>query len=145
MRARLQAILTEFEAIPGVADAVQTPLTIEFSVAPHPRPTPLRNQSAVYLFFRGEQWLRIGQTNFSTRFTSQHYGTKRAGSSFAKDVWLNRADFGYDGVEDDLPAWIPANFGRANIRLPNQQSDRLSRLLEAFLHFKLAPRFEGKR
>lgn len=89
--------------------------------------------------------MRIGQTSYSPRFTSQHYGIRRAGSTFAKDVWDNGSEFGFQGLETELDDWILANFGRANIRLPLSHGDILSKLLEAFLHFNLKPKFEGRR
>ncbi|WP_206540103.1 hypothetical protein, partial [Leisingera sp. ANG-Vp] len=51
------------------------------------------------------------------RFTSQHYGTKRAGSTFAADVWNNREHFGFEGEEERIDDWVLENFGRANIRV----------------------------
>ena len=36
---------------------------------PHERPKPLKpNQRAIYIFFKDNQWLRIGQTDYSARF-----------------------------------------------------------------------------
>jgi hypothetical protein len=37
------------------------------------------------------------------------------------------------------------NFGRANIRLAAQHGNAINRLLEAYLHLHLNPRFEGRR
>jgi len=137
--------LNRFAEIHGVRDIVQPPLQLQFEAGPHTRPTPLREERGVYLFFRGQEWLRIGQTGYSQRFTSQHYGTRRAGSNFAQDIWRNRHEFGYEGEEVNISAWIFQNFGRANIRLPDQHGDAMSRLLEAFFHVNLNPRFEGRR
>ena len=124
---------------------MRAPLSLQFEAGPHTRPTPLRNERAVYLFFRGQEWLRIGQTGYSQRFTSQHYGTNRAGSTFAADIWNNREQFGFAGDEERIDTWIFENFGRANIRLPAEHGDAMTRLLEAFLHLNLNPRFEGRR
>lgn len=145
MERQLRELLDRFYEIYGVQRVLRVPLTFEFEAGPHTRPTPLRNQRAVYLFFRGQEWLRIGQTGYSQRFTSQHYGTKRANSTLAADVWNNRVQFGFDGEEERIDGWMLENFGRANIRIPAEYGDAMTRLLEAFLHLHLNPTFEGAR
>ena len=147
MREQLEAILCDFKRIPAFCEAHQwQDIEFEFYEAPHSRPSPLLgNQRAVYLFFREEEWLRIGQTGYSQRFTSQHYGTKRAGSTFAKDIWENRHEFCFSGTEESVGTWIMQNCGRANIRLPIGWPKEVSPLLESYLHYRLRPRFEGTR
>lgn len=142
---QLRDLLNRFLEIHGVQGVLPLPLDIQFEAGPHRRPSPLREERAVYLFFRDQEWLRIGQTGYSQRFTSQHYGTRRAASTFAADVWSNRAELGFDGAENQIDAWIFENFGRANIRIAIQYGDSMSRLMEAFLHHNLNPRFEGRR
>lgn len=145
MERQLDDLLDGFVEIQGV-DLNRDDLQFDFSAAPHQRPSPLRDgQFAVYLFFQGNNWLRIGKTNYSTRFTSQHYGTTRAKSCFARDLWRAREHYGYEGDEDRIDNWIFQNFGRANIRFPAQAQRFLPELLETFLHFHLDPEFEGAR
>ncbi len=145
MEQQVRELLGRFLQIHGVRGIVQPPLHLEFEAGPHTRPTPLREERGIYLFFQDQEWLRIGQTGYSPRFTSQHYGTKRAGSTFAADIWANRDQFGFDGAESQVDAWILQNIGRANVRLPAQHGEAMSRMLEAFLHLNLNPRFEGRR
>ena len=145
METQLRDLLDRFHEIHGVQGVLRVPLELEFEAGPHERPAPLRNQRAVYLFFRGQEWLRIGQTGYPQRFTSQHYGTKRASSTFALDDWNNREEFGFEGDEERIGDWLLENFGRANIRVPAEHGDAMTRLLEAFLHLHLNPRFEGAR
>ena len=143
----LHRILRDFRRIPGLVEASEwSQVTVDSSADCHQRPRPLRGgERAVYAFFKGGSWLRIGQTGYPQRFTSQHYGTKRAGSTFAKDIWANRQEFGFGGREEDVGEWILANIGRANVILPPQWPDTVSLLLEAYLHYRLSPRFEGRR
>ena len=91
MRDMLEDALHSFREIPCFAEAAQWGLVqVDFTDAPHERPKSLSDgQRAVYLFFRGAEWLRIGQTGYSERFRNQHYGVNSAGSTFARDVWLN--------------------------------------------------------
>lgn len=145
MEQQLEELLARFVEIHGVRGVVQFPDPVDFQKAPHERPLPLRNERGIYLFFRNNEWLRIGQTAYSPRFTSQHYGSRRAGSTFAKDVWDNRLEFGFAGNEGEEAAWIFENCGRANIRISVQHGEAMSRLLEVFLHVHLEPRFEGRR
>ena len=147
MRDQLERILCDFVRIPSLVEAEQWQLAIlEFCNAPHKPPKPLSDgQRAVYLFFRDQEWLRIGQTGYPQRFTSQHYGVNRAGSNFAKDVWENRVELKFNGNEQKVGDWIKRNCGRANVRLPCQWPESLSLLLESYLHYRLKPRFEGKR
>jgi hypothetical protein len=146
MKKQLQKLLMQFCDIPGVLEVLDVPVNFQFEIGPHSRPAPLHNERGVYLFFRNQEWLRVGQTGYSQRFTSQHYGTKRAGSSFSRDVWANRIAFGFEGDIEDVGQWIFQYTGRANIRIPaHANAASVGRLLEAFLHLHLKPRFEGRR
>lgn len=145
MKQRIRFLLDRFVEIHGVRDLCLQPLQLDFEGGPHTRPKALGSDRGVYLFFRDREWLRIGQTGYSQRFTSQHYGTRRANSTFAKDIWGDRKYFGFEGTEEEIGDWLFQNFGRANVRLPGHKGDALSRLLEAFLHLNLSPRFEGRR
>ena len=132
---------------PGFAQSNEwSDVTVDFSANHHTRPRDLRGgERVVYAFFQNDAWLRIGQTGHSARFTSQHYGTTRAGSSFAKDVWANRGEFGFEGPEEHIGEWIFANVGRANVILPPGWPATVSPLLEAYLRYRLNPQFEGRR
>jgi len=145
MEEQLGELLRQFCQVHGVQGVIPAPIDFQFQDGPHTRPLPLRDEMGVYLFFKEQDWLRIGQTSYSPRFTSQHYGTRRAGSSFAKDVWANRNEFGFEGPEEQIDIWLFQNFGRANIRIAAKHGNAINRLLEAFLHLHLNPRFEGRR
>ena len=144
---RLDRVLDDFQRIPCLVQAHEwCQITKDSSADCHRRPRPLRDgERAVYAFFKGRTWLRIGQTGYSQRFTSHHYGTKRAKSTFAKDIWNNRGEFGFCGREEDIGDWFFTNIGRANIIMPSHWPNTVSLLLEAYLHYCLNPRFEGRR
>lgn len=146
MRDRLLNLVDRFFEIHGVqGEYDRDAVVFEFNEAPHVRPAPLNGQIAVYLFFQDEQWLRIGKATYPQRFTSQHYGTRRASRTFALDIWRSRDEFGFAGQEAQIDVWLVQNFGRANIRVPADYGERFVTFLEAFLHFHLQPRFEGRR
>lgn len=147
MQSLLEGVLCDFQRIPGLVQSDEwSQVTVQYCANRHERPRPLREgQRGVYAFFQGACWLRIGQTGYSPRFTSQHYGTKRAGSTLAKDIWSNRQEFGFKGSEEQVDEWIFANIGRADIVLPAHWPGSVATLLEAYLHYRLSPRFEGRR
>lgn len=147
MREQLDGVLSDFKRIPCLAQAEQWHLVQEvFCDAPHEQPKPLRRgQKAAYLFFLGQQWLRIGQTAHSSRFVSQHYLPRGANSRLTKDIWTSRSEFGFQGEECDVGHWIKQNCGRANVILPASWPRSVLLLLESYLHYRLAPRFEGPR
>ena len=122
-----------------------------FQYARHERPKPLQsNQRAIYIFFKDDRWLRIGQTDYSARFTSQHYGVRRARSTLAKDIRDHGDAFGFSGSDNEIGNWILGNCGRADLRLPVQgvepkAGEYFAKLLESYLHYRLQPRFEGRR
>ena len=147
MRKHLLRVLRDFRRVPGFDQAHEWgEVEADFSDNCHKRPRQLRHgERGVYAFFQGHTWLRIGQTVYPQRFTSQHYGTRRANSTSAKDIWTNKEEFGYDGPEEEIGEWIFETFGRANLILPARWPATISPLLEAYLHHRLHPRFEGRR
>lgn len=147
MLADLNIVLTDFRRIPAIRETAHwQDVEFEFCEAPHSRPRPLvQTQQVVYLFFHRDEWLRVGQTSYSQRLTSQHYGTKGANSTFGKDIWNNRQEFGFSGSEQDVGAWIMKSCGVATVRMPVGWPKEVGRLLESYLHYRLRPRFEGKR
>lgn len=147
MRSLFAGVLCDFQRIPGLVESSEwSKVVLQFSANRHTRPKPLRNkQQAVYAFFQGTIWLRIGKTSYSQRFTSQHYGTGRSGSALAKDIWENRKDFSFVGNEEEIHEWIFSNVGRADIVMPAHWPGAVVTLLESYLQHRLRPRFQGRR
>ena len=100
---------------------------------------------AVYAFFHGHDWLKVGHATYPQRFSSQHYGIRRAGSTLAKDIWAQPGRLGYQGDENGLGGWMLDHLGRANVLVPQDWGKPLVALLEHWLILQLAPRFEGRR
>ena len=123
-----------------------------FQYAPHKKPRSIgNNQRAIYIFFKDDNWLRIGQTGDPNRFKNQHYGVAKGNSTLAKNIQDNAGEFGWSGTNnDEIRHWILGSCGRANLRLPAQGvepevSEYFAKLLESYLHYRLKPRFEGRR
>lgn len=121
-------------------------IDVEFRAAPHhPSGLPV-GKMGVYAFWWKGEWLKIGKAgpNSDARFRSQHYQPGRAASSLANSLCNDErmqavAEFDRTSCSD----WIKANTSRCNLLLDARQPRTLLSLLEAFLHHRLKPRYEG--
>lgn len=115
--------------------------------APHCQPTRLPpGMMAVYCFWGDGVWLKVGKAGpkSNARYTSQHYGKNRALSSLARSLCGDERMASMEGFNPADPAkWIKAATHRVNLLLSTQRPVSLLGLLEAFLHARLNPRYEG--
>jgi len=146
-REDVRSALRDFGAVSELAGDRVDPqhAEIEFLCAPHtPRALP-RGKVAVYGFWLDGTWLKVGRAgaNSNARYVSQHY-TESAPSTLAKSI---RSDERMRNISDldgkALAAWIKRETSRVNILLPATTSKALLSFLEAFLHMRLQPRYEG--
>ncbi len=120
-------------------------LTVEYLPAPH-KPTSLRKgKMAVYAFWWNNEWLKIGKAgpNSSPRYVSQHYtgsAISTLSGSLSTDPRMARIE-GFD--QTNLKEWIKKSTCRVNILIPSEKPKVILSLLEAFLHARLNPRYEG--
>lgn len=125
---------------PGIREL----LSVEYLPAPH-RPTPLvPGRIAIYGFWWQGRWLKIGKVGHKSgpRFASHHYHTS-ASSTLAKSL-VKELSTELPGLDPADPgAWICRNVSRVNITLPATVSPLHLSFLEAFLHLRLRPRYEG--
>lgn len=99
---------------------------------------------AVYAFWGDGGWLKVGKVgpNSNVRYTSQHYLGGSARSTLAASLTAsppNDEDFD----PNQVGAWMRERTCRLNILMPATRPKELLSLLEAFLHLRLRPRFEG--
>jgi hypothetical protein len=136
----------------NVAVLAQCPLDwkdfqIEFLDAPHTPPSKLPAGSmGIYGFWHAEKWLKIGKvgSNSQARYISQHYNPGSAQSTLAKSLtddphMSQMPNFDPNNAGD----WIKKYTSRVNILLDADKGKPLLALLEAFLHARLRPRYEG--
>ena len=128
------------DPIPGVE------ITVEYLAAPHVPPLRLpRGTMAVYGFWHDGVWLKIGKAgqNSHARYAFQHYngGAQSTLAGSLKSDLQMATVVGSDplGVNE----WMLASTSRVNILLPASRGLKLLSLLEAFLHLRLQPRYEG--
>ncbi len=123
-------------------------IKVEIRLRPHRAPTRLpAGQMAVYAFFHQGRALKVGKVgpNSGPRFTSQHYNPNSARSNLARSLLQGTAVI--DGMERDeltIGSWILKNTDRVNLLLPARAGMPLLTLLEAFLHVRWMPMFEGR-
>lgn len=141
--------LGDFRKVAALADAefIADSITAEFLPKPH-KPTGLPSgKMAVYAFFLNGQALKVGKVgaNSDARFRSQHYNPKSAGSNLARSILANSEKIGAAGVSDLIVGdWIKQHTDRVNLFAPASLGDPMMSLLEAFLHVRWKPIFEGR-
>lgn len=121
---------------------------IEDAGCPH-KPTSLpKGYAAVYIFAyksKGDyEYLKIGKANANSaaRFTSQHYGFS-AQSTLAKSI-CNDVEFRQMGIsKENIKEWMLNNLYRINILISAEEGKAVTELIEAVLHYKFRPRYEG--
>lgn len=140
--------LCDFETVSRIAGEPigDADFEVRYLHAPH-RPGMLPfGWMAVYGFWRDGAWLKIGKAgpNSGPRFTSHHYNLS-APSSLARSLVNDPALAVESGFDPLVPGeWIKANSCRVDILMPSHRPMELLSLLEAFLHLRLRPRYEGK-
>jgi hypothetical protein len=148
-RNEIERALTDFLTVANLAGHPLSPneLECEYLPAPHRAPSRLpTGRMAVYCFWSGGSWLKVGKAgpNSQARYTSQHYNPASAPSTLAASLLRDGRMKTVDGFTDARPGdWIKASCCRVNILIPTQMRRELLSLLEAFLHVRLTPRYEG--
>ena len=112
---------------------------------PHkPEPLPA-GKMGVYMFLYNESFLKIGKAGprSNARFLSQHYNPKSAKSTLAASI-LSDSTNPYEGVgEENVGDWIKENCTRIDILLDVTLGIFTLELIEAALHYKYEPVYEG--
>lgn len=143
--ARIADDFVKAAALAGIA-IPRSDIDVQILSVPHRPPSSLpAGKLAVYVFTLGERCLKVGKAgpNSAARFCSQHYGTN-APSTLAKSLLKLQSSIGVSGVnEENVKAWICEHTQRANFLIPSKYGVFALSLLEAFVHCRLQPEFEG--
>lgn len=96
---------------------------------------------AVYIFHDNETYYKVGKAheNSNARYQSQHYNPNSSKSNLAKSILSDKNSI----KTDDIGFWIKQNLTRVNILLRKDVGVLTLNLLEAFLHCRLNPKYEG--
>ena len=113
---------------------------------PHlpPRSLP-KGKMAVYTFAYEGVASKIGKAgpNSNARYTSQHYNPKSAMSNLAKSILLDKEMTDKGINEENVGEWIKQNCRRIDIEIDVNLGIFTLEFIEAVLHYKYTPRYEG--
>jgi hypothetical protein len=146
----IAAAIIDFETVAALADAdfITESISVEVRPRPHKAPTMLPvGKIAVYAFFLNGQTLKVGKVGRKSvaRYTSQHYSPGSAASTLASSIVTNAARVGAIGVDEaTVGEWIRRNTDRVNLLMSASFGLPVLSLLEAFLHVRWKPLFEGR-
>ena len=122
-------------------------IIIEELPAPHKAPERLPNgKMAIYIFQYRDKTLKVGKVgpNSRARYTSQHYNFKSSQSNLAASLLKGYETLGLSKMsEENVAQWIKTHTHRTNLLLETRLGVPTLNLLEAFLHCRLEPVFEG--
>lgn len=99
----------------------------------------------VYTFWYKEKFLKIGKAgpNSNARFLSQHYNPRSAQSTLAASILLDKGMQNEGITEGNVGDWIKNNCRRVDILLDADLGIFALELIEAALHYKYEPLYEG--
>lgn len=99
----------------------------------------------VYTFWYGSRCLKIGKAgpNSNARFFSQHYNPGSAGSTLAASILLDPENHALGLDAHSIGPWIKDNCQRIDILLDVRLGIFTLELVEAILHYKYEPKYEG--
>lgn len=112
---------------------------------PHKPESLPAGKMGVYLFLYDDVFLKIGKAGpkSNARFYSQHYNPKSAKSTLAASI-LSDSTNSYEGVgEENVGDWIKENCTRIDIIVDSYLGIFALELIEAALHYKYEPIYEG--
>ena len=98
---------------------------------------------AVYFFFEGDVALKIGKANAKSkaRYTYQHYEINTTKSSLAKSL-MNDPNRHFNDAAD-VKNWMLNNLQRINVLIKEDKGKAATELVEAIMHYKFRPTYEG--
>lgn len=109
-------------------------------------PTSLKpGTMAVYAFIYGDRFLKIGKagSKSNARFLSQHYNLHSSQSNLATSILRDPEMTTLGITESTVGTWINKNCNRIDILLDSDLGCFALELVEAILHYKYEPKYEG--
>ena len=117
---------------------------IDRGVPHQPKTLPLQ-MMGIYTFCYNGEFLKIGKAgpNSNARFLSQHYNPRSARSTLAASILQDDRMQGIGINESIVGQWIRNNCRRVDILLDSDLGIFSLELIEASLHYKYEPAYEG--
>lgn len=103
------------------------------------------DKMGVYAFIFGDEYLKIGKVGprSNARFQSQHYNAMSAKSTLAASLINDKRMSDWGITKENAGDWIKANTRRIDILFEKSVGIFTVELIEAALHYKYEPRYEG--
>lgn len=138
-----ETIYKTFEAVEKPIDR-KTYRVIDRGVPHQPKSLP-PGMMGVYMFSYGTKFLKIGKAGprSNARFLSQHYNPKSARSTLAASILQDGEMQGMDIDEENVGEWIKFNCRRIDILLQMDLGIFALEIIEAAMHYKYEPIYEG--
>lgn len=117
---------------------------IDRGVPHQPKTLPLQ-MMGIYTFCYNGEFLKIGKarSNSNARFLSHHYNPRSARSTLAASILQDDRMQGIGINESNVGQWIRNNCRRVDILLDSDLGIFSLELIEASLHYKYEPAYEG--
>jgi hypothetical protein len=99
----------------------------------------------VYTFYYEGHFLKIGKAgpNSNARFLSQHYNPNSAMSNLAKSILSDKKMQSLGITEQNVGDWIKRKCRRIDVVIDAAAGIFALELIEAILHYKYSPIYEG--
>ncbi|WP_068783345.1 hypothetical protein [Paenibacillus phocaensis] len=112
---------------------------------PHKTSTLPKDRMAIYSFIYQDRFLKIGKAGPSSnaRFNSQHYDPKSSQSNLAKSLLADPKLIELNLDVTTIKEWIKTNTRRIDFLIDATLGIFVLNLIEAFLHLKYRPKYEG--
>ncbi|WP_243175932.1 hypothetical protein [Clostridium sporogenes] len=112
---------------------------------PHKPKSLPKQKMSVYTFWYNGKFIKIGKAgpNSNARFESQHYNPQSSKSNLAASILSDERMKDKDITENNIGDWIKNNCRRVDILLDSDLGIFSLELIEAALHYKYEPVYEG--
>ena len=139
-------IISQISRILG-KEIPETSYRFEVLGVPHLAPKSLaKGKMAIYIFKYKDSYLKIGKVGAKSkpRYIYQHYQPDSSPSNLAKSILKDELfSISHSITKDNVGQWIKDNCQRINILIDKELGHFALSLIEAMLHYKYQPKYEG--
>lgn len=138
-----ETIIDIFNALGNPIDCSQ--ITIIDRHVPHTPCSLPKGKMGIYSFYYNGDFLKIGKVGpkSNARFLSQHYNPNSSKSNLARSILNDNKMAKLNLTEQNISEWIKNNCQRVDIILDESLGIFTLELIEAVLHYKYKPLYEG--
>lgn len=140
----IEIIIQSITSILGKRLPKENYIIIDRGIPHQPQKLP-KTKMGIYVFKYNDIFLKIGKAgpNSSARFLSQHYNPNSARSTLAASILKDNDFKSLSITHENVGDWIKKNCHRIDILIDDSVSIFAIELIEALLHYKYMPKYEG--